>query len=402
MRAVCSEELNEYATGRVNFYFIVTLLLPFAVITLFSFFLWRYNQKIEESLNKQSNIDNLAGVVLTGITLMIYVIIMDICAVYYASTDHEYKDTTLSSKLNLNVTYITFVFDTAVVVYSVVICFIHFFSYSYCFRSYRECISKCCCIPFFYLMSGFNKKDELWSDNTEPNKRNICIFISLLYPTVFCISSHLGYIFVAWVTEPDRTSSIVLVALVILLYFFLMYREIYHVNIPPKDAKCHMRYMSVCAKIKHILEIGVSYYKSCPKKSEKPSFELITNSVPYSSFQDSNDKVLCNLNALLIALSWGPVFIVPVSVILAAFLLLPIPALELASYLQSIVEIVLVLAAALVSYKILPFQDSDATNFLKNFRKSYKGSSDDHSVGDEYEKSGRILGTNFKIVVDKL
>ena len=74
----------------------------------------------------------------------------------------------------------------------------------------------------------------------------------------------------------------------------------------------------------------------------------------------------------MIALSWEPVILVLLGVAIAVLLFLPIPSLEIASYLQNIVHIVLLLVSVLVSYRILLFKDSSVAGFPIKFRPNYK------------------------------
>ena len=75
-----------------------------------------------------------------------------------------------------------------------------------------------------------------------------------------------GYIFVTWLTDPSWTSSIALIALEILLYFFLMYREIYDNNKSittgsscKEKWKQSVLYIPPCAVVVFILEFIVYY-----------------------------------------------------------------------------------------------------------------------------------------------
>ena len=168
MQAIYREELSEYISSQNKTSLIITLLLPFAAITLFSVILRKYNRKIETTLAQPVNHHNLAGLVLTRITVMMYVIFMGICAIYYASTDHEYENNSLSPKFNLYRTYFIVCFDAIVPLYSVVIFIACFLRYSCCFKEkYSESevmfmIGKCCYIPFFYLMLGVDRSEEVW------------------------------------------------------------------------------------------------------------------------------------------------------------------------------------------------------------------------------------------------
>ena len=344
MQAICREELSEYISSQNKTSLIITLLLPFAAITLFSVILRKYNRKIETTLAQPVNHHNLAGLVLTGITVMMYVIFMDICAIYYASTDHEHENTSLSPKFNLYLTYITVCFDAIVALYSVVIFIACFLRYCCCFKEICSesgvmfMIEKCCYIPLFYLMLGVDRSEEVWmlvdhgasasrdqphnhtiqnnpvqssplkqsKKNIIQNRRDVWIYISFLYASLFCISSHLGYIFVAWVIDPSKTSSIALLALMILPYFFLMYREIYdNTKSITTGSSCKEKwkqsvlYIPPCAAVMFIFQFMVSYFKICKdiackccNKDAIRSNTVLNNGLEndLNHFQDENNE----------------------------------------------------------------------------------------------------------------
>jgi len=54
----------------------------------------------------------------------------------------------------------------------------------------------------------------------------------------------------------------------------------------------------------------------------------------------------------------------------SAFYILPIPAIHLSDYLDNIFQISIVIFAALISYKVFSYEDSEAKKFFKNFNKT--------------------------------
>ena len=58
VQPICREELSEYVSSQIKTYLIITLLLPFAAITLFSLILRKYIRKINTTLAQLANHHN--------------------------------------------------------------------------------------------------------------------------------------------------------------------------------------------------------------------------------------------------------------------------------------------------------------------------------------------------------
>jgi len=116
------------------------------------------------------------------------------------------------------------------------------------------------------------------------------------------MSAHAGYIFAAWLTEPSKTTSVSILALFIVLYLFIICRLLYR-------------------KIKSII---CKYY--------------------------TDERLLLFITFILV---FGMSL---VALNISAFYKLPIPAIQLADYLQNIFQIMVILAA-LISHKIFLQED---------------------------------------------
>ena len=82
----------------------------------------------------------------------------------------------------------------------------------------------------------------------------------------------------------------------------------------------------------------------------------------------------------------------------AAFYILPIQAIKLADYLENIFEISLLIFAALISYKILIQEDSEAKKFFKKFNKVFKNDTPFKAlkVGTQSKQDSNNLGLDEK------
>ena len=150
------------------------------------------------------------------------------------------------------------------------------------------------------------------------NGKSIYLISFMVVPAIF-MSAHIGYIFAAWLTEPSKTTSIFILALSIVLYLFITSR---------------LAYKNVSSHIFNYTE---------------------------------NERVILFITVII---AFFGVSLVALNV--AAFYILPIPAIELVDHLENIFQISLVIFAALISYKILIQEDSEAKKFFKKFHKVFK------------------------------
>jgi len=360
----------------------------------------------------------MAGLVLTGITVTFYAIIMDIAAVIMVHSDHEYIGTDINaSSFNLYVTYFTLAFDGVAVLFSGTIHLIH------CTISCKKHQSLHILYFPLWLILGCDKTKEFFRDSESiKNERRMWLLFCRFYPSLFCISSHLGYILVAWLTEPDRTSSITLVALAILFYLFVVYRAVYDIIIVLFHKSCGQDGFPCCKEPSAGLNNEnnrSSLTDREDEENESPPVNRETNAQPATDKAKRNFVI--SIKALIAAGFIGSLFIIPVGSFLAAFIFLPIPVIELASYLESILQVVLVLLATLLSYRFLSFKDPETVRFMRNFREScsseiqntengttteqrvenFKDKVTEQGSGDEFEETGKVVGKVFHAVLKK-
>ncbi len=434
-------------------------MVSFPVLIFFGIGIKRSQKTIKKKFLNQNTDHNLFGLCLTATCVIVFVLAMDVTAVYFTrSYRNEYKNTDFKTSFNLTVTYATLTLDLLfVAIYFMVTIIIVI----YCKLFKRENGRLSICgpskrLPHTYeaplapigarrltssydpsvkasnsvecnkaplgpngakpLTSSYdpssmpsqsadgpNEQSPLISNDnsvnvskcgeasagariSQDNSKNYtwirwCLF-RLVFVAVACSSTHFGYILVSWLTEPDKTTCIALISIAILLYLYLSFRKTY----------------------KEIKEFLYKHESCC---------------------------VFGTTNILSFIIG---IFITALPVMtVTAFWSLPIPALELAVYLENILEIILVFAASLISYKIFSFKQSDAYKFLKKFNECFKDSNDTsqaaslrpHSDGtnerssvsdkasdenincdssdseeETFEKSGEKVGKLCKIVQD--
>ena len=117
VRAICTEEFDTYTSENVTLFLGTVIVIPVMVIFFTIFLLYRNKDDIERELCKKTRRNTLAGIALTGLTLMIFIVVMDCCAVGYALNSHEYIDLPIANTFNLRVVIGTLVLDIFIFVW---------------------------------------------------------------------------------------------------------------------------------------------------------------------------------------------------------------------------------------------------------------------------------------------
>ena len=265
VQAICQDDLEAkyFQSPGVSLYLTFTLTLPILLMAVLIVIIRATHKVIHKQLVKSSNNRNLAGLALTVIYIMIYVLCLDFSVLVISTTRHEnqtllkYPPTKTVNTFNYTVLVITAILNACVLL-EFIVCLLYIcctelnsksrehsdnHSDTTCTRCTSCCTScclenflPCCIIPYFYGIFGHQTQSKYWKINSDDkdsdNKelRTKWVLTGLMVAPIFTIISHAGYILAAWFTEPSKTTELILVALGIILYFFFMFRHCYSVN----------------------------------------------------------------------------------------------------------------------------------------------------------------------------
>ena len=163
-------------------------------------------------------------------------------------------------------------------------------------------------------------------------------FFQILITSLSFVSFHAGYIFAAWVTEPSKTTSVAVLSIAIVAFIFIMFRFLY-------------------IFFEYLIK---KYWKCCEECC--------------STFCKEKKKKVMNTTTILVCTSVVAIIGVGlICVVLYSFYILPLPTIGLVEHLQNIVNVCIVLLAALVTYKLIGANESDTEKFLRILNKSYQG-----------------------------
>ena len=403
-RATCAEELEDiYYSGHPSFVFIIvcsTLLLPLFAAFLLCAAIRRVDDSVLNSLTDSSSHGTVVAVVLTGGIISIGILVCNILScVVVVSGNHEYAPEIHGQRpINLYICFGTLALNILFMLPSV----IYIFYISVCYNGRRVFQRICCkmvCVlhprmrKLVILMIGKNtflKLEKLSKDGV----------ISLMFPLmiatpVLCASSHLGYIMLAWLTEPSKCTTAFLLNYMIFLYLYFAFKRFYGMH---SKIKLSIDYLS--SNDESDSDQPDSSQGNSANKNEGNSIELGAlsageNGDTPSTVPEENREKIYNVHkghlsfgvgirnhintqtfCFLLLVSFAITGIAAMFVLI--FLLLPFSSQELITYLFQLLQLVVVLVSTQISYQLLGGGSFSLQSIIEKFKEVYakKGTND--------------------------
>ncbi len=163
-----------------------------------------------------------------GILVSIAILIFDVLACYIvASGDHEYANDLRGRSLNLYI-----VFGTLICDFPLLLCILYIFAYNgkNLFKMCCKCDITCTareCLTHSLLSIVVGKKTLDKITKLSDNDMIALMFSALLITPLLSFASHIGYILLAWLTEPSKCTTILILFYVLVVYFYLSFRKSY-------------------------------------------------------------------------------------------------------------------------------------------------------------------------------
>ncbi len=420
-QAECYNELDKNYIDSINVYVFMSyvLCLPIFFIILLIMVVRSLSNAITTKLSSSLNHPTVTGMVLTGVFVHFCCLSLDMMAIYYMHHDEELRDNEphvdVRKKLNFFTTAITLTFNL-IVTLMIVLCLVYLqcqhigaVNASRCLKLSFQCILS----PCFYVIFGRFDVEEFWkgvSGNDETQKRKYFAWIVcfMLLAPLFSFSSHLGYIFVAWLTKPTLALSVALMLLGVCLYLFFMFRQCYMVNkdIDNADNKCGNCLLVLYYPIYQCGLLLVNIFCVCIRKKTYPSSK-------YQPLNGSRRKVsqIFDTKAFCVSFAWGVPLVGTVAFLLAAFYKLPIASYLLPVYLLNAFQVFIVVITLLITYKVLQFTEPEIRAFMKSMKRAYNSRANRRNVNpaekvsvgeDEVEATGLLVGELVEVVIHEL
>ena len=390
-RSVCAEELESiyYSNDNPSFVFVIvcsTIILPMFSLMLIVFSIRNVDDNIINSFTDSTNHGTMVAFVITGMWITIGIFLCDVLACNVLRGNHEYSSDIKGMSINLHIAYGTLVCD--IIFICLMLLCILYIGIRFCFNHQDSVVPH---LPptdwdrvHYYRV--WTLVSMVVGKNTY-NKIEKLSIISLIFPfmlitPILCISSHIGYIMLAWLTEPSKCTTIAILYYSFLLFIFFTLRKAYNtrseLNICNRKAQNGNKPQQGSDEPSTEKETKFDSTDGSASQEEtsgatsgsRNSESLVKTSRQNAPNQPANKKDV-NTQAFCLLLFYG-VFIIAIAVIFTlVFLLLPLASEELVRYLFELFQLMVVLVSGLVTYKLF-FSESTFKSVIKKFKETYK------------------------------
>ena len=222
-------ERMEYDNAHAIFTFLSCVFgLPVLCTVILILIVRSVRHPIRLKIREKRNHRNLAAMALVGLTFSIYVLVLDLLAVKLVLHDeHEMGNHTHGhdylNSYGLHFVYVTLGID-GFPFFAVFLFCLYLFVHSWiCDKDLG--LKYCFAVVFCPIFGPLFVNEE----QTEAFKKECKIWLLLFcfISPLFCFASHVGYLIIAWVSNPQHAWSATLVTLFSILFFFFMYRQLY-------------------------------------------------------------------------------------------------------------------------------------------------------------------------------
>ena len=409
-RAVCSDDLyEEYYSGHDSrfVYSIVasTILIPLILFITLVIVVRKLDSSTVNSFTRPSNHAHLVGLAFVGMTVSCYIIVCNILACFVVATnDHEYAIEVTERSLNLGVMYVTLVLNL-LFTFPSLMCVLYIFYINiikFCGCEDR-CLSRNFLRNFFRVFIGGSslKKIEKLSDNE---------IVAVIFPVVFvtpvlCISSHIGYIMLAWVTEPGKSTANFILYYFILVYLYLAFRKLYTLHSKRSASIKHTKEEERPRVTSLKKEIKLGVIRKDHSTDEQESIMQFAAAEPETSAKTRkthNSCIVCGLsytkaekdhiNAQAFCLLFLYAFFVVgfSAVVIFIFLLLPIASANLITYVFNALQLIIVLFSTQFAIKFFFTPGFDLKEAIESFISYYTQKKDANKDLQEIAKKESV------------
>ena len=277
---------------------------------------------------------NLVTLVSLGIYISIYILILDILAVNTVHTsNHEYAPelSRRSTSFNLYVSYITLCCDLLACVFLV-------------FPMLVIIIKRC-------RGSTGREFDFLGMSLHQ-------VFLLFLVAPVICITSHFGYILLAWITQPSRSTTTLILYYFLLSYLYLVFRMTYKLGHQlDKIWNCCSR-SQAAGDESHNIELDNH------GEAESPPLD------PHEEHASDNPKYI-KVWVFFMNLLLGMVFLGLAVIFTLVVYLMPLASEDLFSHLFNVIQFMIVVVSTQYAYKLFAGKQFSFKQVLKHAKKIF-------------------------------
>ena len=415
-RALCAEELySTFFSGNHKFNFIIiclTIVIPFIFLAIFIIFVRNVHDDAMRTFTQPSKHGILVAMVMNGILISIGIWIFDILAVHVVvSGNHEYSSDLRGSSLNMYIVFGTLICDTLFII-PLLLSLLYIMAFNT--RKLLKKVCKCNISVSMHLFAPGSIPHHLIGKKTfnkvmmlSDNDAVAVLFSAMLMSPLLCLSSHIGYIMLAWLTEPSKCTTILILFYILFVYFFLSFRKCYkHFVRSDISFRCKSFWLKpenpVTNEQEHSNEANAIELKEYVSKNEDESVEhegedeVKSNPVQrkrvyfnptlaqeYGKNMEDDiynfcclsfakvDKKHLNTQAFCLLFFFAFFFLCIAVMMISIIIILPLSSEELVTYLFNIFQLTVVIISTQIAYELYFGSSFSTKHVLQKFREVF-------------------------------
>ena len=370
------------------------------------------DDRLVNSFTQATSHASIVAVVMTGLIITGTILVMDFLACFVVvGGRHEYTPYIHGYSINLYIVLWTMVCNILFTL-PLLFCIIYITA---CFNTRgilrRLCCNMACSLnPYISRFIAFALGQYVFDKIATLSANNV---VSLMFPLmmatpILCFSSHVGYILLAWLTEPSKCTAIFILYYALIFYFFIAFNKFYSVHSRMKLSSTISKneVKNVQCKVEGANDVNLEMVavsangdtEGLPQAAPPTAEEEmdIMRRTCFGRFVSRSNTQYINTQAFCLLLLYG-YFVVGIAVIfILIFLLLPISSENLVTYILELIQLVVVLVSTQLAYQLLFGSSFSFESVVKKFKEVYveKGGNEHLSaiVRQRHEELSDITG----------
>lgn len=376
--AVCSSDLQSFShsIGISYVTLCITVFIPLGLIVILLITFRNLHKSIVNFIIEPSQQAGLVAYIVIGVYVSFGIFIFDILACEVVSTsNHELADDIDKTSITLQITYVTLFFDSLPFLAQIVCISCIFYHSIKVFFGIQNRQSK----PTIYILKVIslvigNKNMINFKDISDSNIIAV-IFPFMLIPPIISLSSHVGYIFLAWLADPAKASAILLLAYAMLLSLFYPFKYIYSsyssMSISVMDPKAGAQEIGNSNRLEFqdASQSDENQHTGGPGRDEGDE-QLHTTKLCRMCYVSPRKSKQINTQAFCLVL-FHSVFIIGLMLMLLVMLMrIPFAAEEFTSYVINILQLLFLIISTQIALRVFSDETFDPVKFIATLKEA--------------------------------
>ena len=361
-RAVCTSNIQSiyYEQNFQVFYVLVctTTIIPIVIILVLYLVFRGLPEGTATGISKSR--PSFVSLVIIGVYVSTVIFIFDTLVCHAVVTSgHEYADYVDSGSFNLQINYVTLFIDTFIFLL-LMLCLLYIFYYNIklFFGIQKQFKGHSYVLKFIVLFIG--KKNSKNFRQLSENDIIAAIFPIMLFLPIISFSSHFIYILLAWLTEPEKASVILLTYYILIIISFYSFKAMYESF---SSVKLTYKKKAIAT------EVVTTELKEIEDENESPERQL--QSKIESNPENPDDEYLShdyiNTQAFCITLMCSTLVVFFTIMVALMFIFVPFHSVSLIDYVVNVFQIVILILSSQLALQVIFKTSFDINNFIEIF-----------------------------------